>query len=156
MNQDDERLAKCQVVLGIYSPATTFLGLLGGFVYTSIVTILLNTKASDFKVIVTLLLFTFSGLLTAFHFWQLGSLDFTRLKAVSRLIVVGNIFFFISSALILITLFVLVIITKGSCRWNCVWLIWLVLSLLELIVVGFKLKPILASCMPVAGEVRKD
>src|SRR5437763_8448818 len=100
-DQDNERLTNCQVILGIYNPATTFLGLLGGFVYTSIVQISLSNSANQRKGLVTLLLFVFSCLLTTFHFWQLGALDFTRLCGVSILISWGTGFFFLGSGLIL-------------------------------------------------------
>jgi len=143
MNQerDNQRLDKLQVVLGIYNPATTFLGLLGGFVYTSIVTISLNAAAQERKWLLTLLLFIFSCLLATFHFWQLGALDFTRLAADSALIEWGNGFFFLGNVLLLFSLFWLVAIPCGI---TCCNIAWLILSLSELVFVGFKLKSILA------------
>jgi hypothetical protein len=149
-DRDDERLGKLQVILALYNPAPMVLGLLGGFVYTSIVAILLSDHANELKGIVTLLLFAFSGLLAAFHFWQLGALDFTRLKAVSGLITGGNIFLFIGSGLILVSLFALVVNRTDYSRWNCAWLIWLILSILEQVIVFFKLRSILGICEDVS------
>lgn len=144
-----ERLGEFQVVLGIYNPATVVLGLLGGFVYTSIVAISLSKYASEGKGIVTMLLFAFLSLLAAFHFWQLGAVDFTRLGAASGLITRGTIFLFIGSVLILGSLFRLVVITAGCSMWN---IAWLVLSCLEQAFVGFKLWRILGTCKGVSAS----
>jgi len=151
MNQNRaEQLGEFQVVLGLHSSAAILLAILGGFLYTSIVEIVLSIHADKLKGAVTLLLYAFTALIDAFFLWQMGSLDVTRLRGRSRWIWVGNWVLLIAVVLLLLALFFLVTKITGNA---CANLIWLILSVLSLVLCVCGIFKVLNTCRDVGADI---
>lgn len=123
-----------QTTLTLYAAALTALSLLGGFVYTSIVSVLLSSNAAQMVLVVRLLLWTHTLLLATFLLWQVAALDLVRIRPRSKLLPLGNFLFLVGASLVVVSLFCLTLQTIGTTWPDYVWLgvselaVWLVLA----------------------------
>lgn len=117
-----ERESQVQAVLGLYSTLATVLTLFGGFVYTSLVGVMITPHLADKIVVVRCLLWTFTAFLATFMAWHYSTLPFTPGRPDSIWADVGNILFLMGIAGILISAYVLVRSRPTPGCWEAVWL----------------------------------
>lgn len=110
-----------QLALSVYAALVTFMSLLGGFVYTGIIAILLIDSASSLIAVIRVLLWAFSAITSTILLWHLAVLHFTGHRSLSPFASIGNFTLITGIVLIFISLLLLVQEQIGLTKWDWVW-----------------------------------